>query len=135
MIRKLNEATVAGYNDVSSELVQIYRMIGRVGKRFGYSMEDKNVHVETVYNGSETEYINVQLTRYHFPTIIIEAYFPFEEACVRIKVNDEDFSSYTYGRGKGGVKMTINGARDFRTALSTAIELCSALEGYFESVV
>ena len=135
MIRKLNEANVAGYNDVSPELVQIYRMIGRVAKRFGYSMEDKNVHVETVYNGSETEYINIQLTKYHSPTVIIEAYFPFEEACVRIKVNDEDFSSYTYGRGKGGVKMTINGARDFRTALSTAIELCSALEGYFESVV
>ena len=138
MIRKLKEGTVAGYTDVSWEVEHIYRMIGRVAGRFGYRMLDENVHVETVLGGladKEREYLNIQLTKNHFPTIIVESYFPYEEACVRIKVNDEDFSSYTYSRGKGGVKMTINGARDFRTALSTAIELCGALEGCFESVM
>lgn len=138
MIRKLNEGTVAGYTDVSPEAEHIYRMIGRVGGRFGYRMEDKNVHVNTVLGGladEEREYLNIQLTKNHFPTIIVESYFPYDEACVRIKVNEEDFSSYTYGRGKGEVRMTVRGARDFRNALTTAIELCSALEGYFESVV
>ena len=138
MIRKLNESTVAGYTDASSEAEHMYRMIGRVAGRFGYRMLDENVHIETVLGGladTEREYLNIQLTKNHFPTIIVESYFPYDEACVRIKVSEEDFSSYTYGRGKGGVKMTVRGARDFRTALTTAIELCSALEGYFESVV
>ena len=138
MIRKLKEGTVAGYTNASSEVEHVYRMIGRVASRFGYRMLDENVHVETVLGGladQEREYLNIQLTKNHFPTIIIESYFPYDEACVRMKVSEEDFSSYAYGRGKGGFRMTVHGARDFRTSLSTAIELCGALEGYFESVV
>ena len=138
MIRKLKEGTVAGYTNASTEVEHIYRIIGRVASRFGYRMLDENVHVETVLGGladEEREYLNIQLTKNHFPTIIIESYSPYDEACVRIKVSEEDFSSYTYGRGKGGIKMTRNGAKDFRNALSTAIELCTAIEGCFELIV